>query len=170
MEKHHMDAFEHITDNVDHKDVAMQAMAQKIAVLENQLFYARDDVQHKEFLIERLEEQINDQAECINDANRRLTQYHEDYRELQQQQNKRSAVMDLEELRFLMDPSQTLVQKIKAIKFVRSITRAGLKEAKEFVDQYHQDFSDFLTKFHIKTRHESGVDHVEFIPNVEEAE
>lgn len=158
-----MDAFEHITDNVNAYEVAMEAMAMRIKVLENQLFYARDDVSHKEFLIERLEEQISDQAECINDANRRLTQYHEDYRELQNQQNKAKAVLTLEELRALMDPSVTLVKKIQAIKDVRSITRAGLKEAKQFVDEYHQDFQAFLSKFNIKVSHQSGDNFVEFV-------
>ena len=165
-----MDAFEHITDNVDHKDVAMQAMAQKIAVLENQLFYARDDVSHKEFLIERLEQQINDQAAEINFANDRVYKLNEELREMRTQQAKRDAVMNLDELQFLMDPSQTMVRKIQTIKYVRTITNAGLKEAKEFVDRYHEDFSDFLKKFHIKVRHESGTDQLEFIPNVEEAE
>lgn len=158
-----MDAFEHITDNVNHYEVAMEAMAMRIKVLENQLFYARDDVSHKEFLIERLEEQVNDQADCINDANRRLTQYHEDYRELRSQQDKAKAVMTLEELRALMDPSVTLVKKIQAIKDVRSITRAGLKEAKQFVDEYHNDFQAFLSKFNIKVSHQSGDNFVEFV-------
>lgn len=132
-----MDEFEHITDNVDHTVVAMQAMAEKIEVLKNQLFYARDDLSW--------EKDKNSSLKAQGEVYRTAIVELKDKYDLQQheavQLRQANPVMKPEELMFLMDPAQTEARKIDAIKAVRKITKLGLKEAKQFVDTHNARFN-----------------------------
>ncbi len=135
-----MDQFEHITDNVDHTDVAMRAMAEKIEVLKNQLFYARDDLRWEKHKNSSLKDQVEVYKTAIVELKEKYdTQQHEAV-----QLRQATPVMKPEELKFLMDPAQTEARKIDAIKAVRKITKLRLKEAKEFVDTHNERFKQKL--------------------------
>lgn len=157
-----MDEATHITDNVDHKDVAMQALAEKITILQNQLYYAKNDLQWEQNKSERLEEKLQEYKRDAESMSYTISDLHEHYRTEKLNDLKANAALTPEQLKFLMDPSQTFLAKINAIKAVRSVTKLGLKEAKEFMDDYFVNFKEFLSKLDIEVLHSPGDRTVEF--------
>ena len=70
----------------------------------------------------------------------------DDYRKLQNSLVKQKAPLTEDQMSFMLDPARYLSRKIEMIKYVRSCTGLGLKEAKEFVEAHISDFKRFADR------------------------
>ena len=134
-------------DILEAQQIILCTMAEKIQKLEEKIFLESDNAKHYEWHHNRDKEKNDELKETNTKLNSRI---HDLEYQLQKERCEQKPVCTPEELAFLMDPMQTSVKKINAIKHVRAITRLGLKEAKEFVEFFNNGWAEHLKQMGVK--------------------
>lgn len=117
-----------------------------IETLTEQIQYMQTCLDNKKFIIESLNEevdQLNQQVIDIQNRELQLQKMFDDkckvVNELRTETNKKRAPLDEKQLQHLLSVDEQLNKPINFIKMVRSCTGMGLKEAKQFVDAHREN-------------------------------
>ena len=131
-------------------EITLNVMAEKIQSLENAKWHAEDNANHYKWRMESLDNDVDRLKDQLEMAKHQINNLSDTLFAERQARDKKTASITEEELRFLLDPTKVCVKKINAIKLVRSITRMGLKEAKDFVESHIEDWENHLDSFDLK--------------------
>lgn len=127
----------------------IKTMAEQIQFLESCLKAKKDVDNWLNEEIDRLNQQVIDIQNREQQLKKMLDNKIHECNELRVEGLKKRAPLTKEQMSFVLDPSRYLSRRIEMIKYVRSCTGLGLKEAKEFVDAHIEDFMSFADRMGI---------------------
>ena len=131
-------------------EITLNVMAEKIQSLENAKWHAEDNANHYKWRMESRDDDVDRLKAQLDMAKQQINNLSDTLVAERQARDKALASISEEDLRFLLDPTKVCVKKINAIKLVRSITRMGLKESKNFVESHIEDWENHLDSFDLK--------------------